>query len=83
MCVYGRCVYVFMYVCTCMYVCMYVCAYVCVCMYVYMYVFIYYVCMFVCMCVYSNVSIIEHNNGCTTPLFQILLTAQARSRLRQ
>jgi hypothetical protein len=78
LCAYGRCVYVFMYVCTCMYVSAYVCVYVCV-----------YVCMYVCMnvcayvCVYSNVSIIERSNGCTTPLFQILLTTQARSMFRQ
>ena len=43
----GACVvYIYIYVCVCMFVC--VCMYVCVCMFVYVYVC---VCMYVCMCV--------------------------------
>jgi len=59
-CMY-TCVYVYMYVCACMYICMY-----CVCMYTCMYICMHYVCTYVCMyvlcmcvCMYVMYSVYE------------------------
>ena len=54
-------IFVYVYVCACMYVCMCACVYVCTCMYVYMCTRVY-VCACVCMYVYVHVYVYgEHS----------------------